>query len=152
MKPAGGPGFGFAYSSVLILVTTPAALFYLALFGYGSKGLEARITEPPPGGVRQQSCLVVSVLPPRTGSTTSDLEVHLNSKPVSWTYLRQNLEQKLNRRTGWTVLVEGDGSLDFGDVVRVIDIARGVRPGIPVVLVTPTLKRTLSNECVDREP
>jgi biopolymer transport protein ExbD len=151
-KLAGIPGFGLSYSSVLILVTIPAALFYIALFGYGHKGLEVRITVAPPSGSRPQGCLVISVLRPGEGATTNDPEVRLNSKPVSWMYLRQSLEQKLNRRTGWTVLVEGDRSLEVADVVRVIDTARGVQPGIAVVLLTPTLKKTLSNECVNTEP
>lgn len=67
-KLAGIAGFGIAGSSVLILVTIPAALFYLTLFGYGHKGLEVRITEPPPGGAGQQGCLVISVLHPKSGS------------------------------------------------------------------------------------
>ena len=148
---AGIPGFGLVYSSVLILVTIPAALFYLTLFGYGAKGLEVRLTEPLPGGAREQACLVISVLRAREGAMTSDPEVLLNSKPVPWKYLRQSLEQKLNPGTDWRVFLEGDGSLEVADVARVIDIAHGVRPGIPIVLLTPTLKRTLSTQCAITE-
>jgi hypothetical protein len=32
--------------------------------------------------------------------------------------------------------VEGDVSQDYEDIIRVIDIARGAWPGVPVVLLT----------------
>jgi hypothetical protein len=40
--------------------------------------------------------------------------------------------------------VEGDSTLDFEDIIRVVDIARGAWPGVPVVLLTPALKRQLN--------
>jgi Biopolymer transport protein ExbD/TolR len=152
-KLAGIPGYGLLYCSVLNLVAIPSALIYLALFGYGPKGLLVRITPPTARAAQhQQDCLVISVIRRRTDTTTDEPELRLNSTPVSWAYLRRNLEVELSLQPGRTVFVEGDGSLEFADVVRVIDIARGVRPEVPVVLLTPLLKKTLGNACVKHEP
>jgi hypothetical protein len=35
-----------------------------------------------------------------------------------------------------TVFIEGDANLEVSDSVRVIDMVRSVRPGVPVVLLT----------------
>ena len=152
-RVAGIPGFGLAYSVVLILVAIPTALIYTVMFGYGSRGFAVRITKPPTRVAQQEeNCLVVSVRRSNTNVAANQPEVRVNFTSVSWADLRLNLEIELRRRADQIVFVEGDGNLEVSDIVRVIDIARGARPGIPVVLLTPALKRTLSAACVKREP
>jgi hypothetical protein len=143
--------FGLTYSSVLLLVLIPAAVFYLVTFGYGRRGIKLRIALPPIRGIRQQEgCVVISVLRPSTNSTANEVDIRLNGALVSAEQLRRIL--KLTRPPGDIVFIEGDGTLELSDIVRVIDIARDVRPGASIVLLTPALKRTLSDACAKTDP
>ena len=138
------PSFGLLYSGVLLLLAIPAAVFYVALFGYGSRGLTVRITMPSNRvSEHEDSCVVVSVRRSSGSTLANEPELRVGCASVSWIDLRQYLKTALIRRADRIVFVEGDGSLEVADIVRVVDIARGVWPGIPVVLLTPALKKTL---------
>lgn len=149
-RPADIPSFGLLYSVVLLLLAIPIATIYMALFGYGSRGLKVRITKPETRlSERDDDCVVVSVHRTNGSTLANEPELRVNSASVSWIDLRKNLKTELSRRADRVVFVEGDGSLEVADIVRVVDIARGAWPGIPVVLLTPALKKTLGGVCAD---
>jgi hypothetical protein len=130
----------------LLLVLIPAATIYLVLFGYGRRGIKIRIALPPVRGAGQQEgCLVIRVQRTSTSSTANEVDIRLNGALVSVEQLRHILT--LTRPPGDLVFIEGDGALELSDIVRVIDIARDVSPGVSIVLLTPALKRTLSDSC-----
>ena len=49
-----------------------------------------------------------------------------------------------SRRVHPVVYLDGDGELDYQDLVKVIDAARDSWYGVEVVLLTPELKKVLS--------
>jgi biopolymer transport protein ExbD len=73
-------------------------------------------------------------------------ELRLNSRPVSWRDLSNLLRTELSRHPDRVVYVEGEGDLEVGDIVRVVDVAREAWYGVPVVLLTPKLKKSLEAE------
>jgi biopolymer transport protein ExbD len=145
-KIAGIPGFGLTYSNVLMLVVVPAVLMHIATFSYGYKFrcLEVRIAQPSMFDA-QQNHLILSVQPSNTNTGAAEPEVRLNNVSVPRSQLRRALETEFRRAPRQTVFIEGDGSLEMSDIVRVIDIVRSVRPGVPVVLLTPARKTTLTS-------
>lgn len=144
------PGFGLLYSVILLLIVIPAAMIFGWKWGWypHSVGLEVRITKPVTL-VADLQVERVTVAVHRAESSTSganEPELRLNSRLVSWGDLRDALRAQLSRRAGRVVYIEGDDSLAFADIVRVIDIARTAWYGVPVVLLTPELKRSLDAE------
>lgn len=97
----------------------------------------------------KDDCVIVSVHRTNGGALADEPELRVSSVPVSWIDLRQYLKVELSRRADRVVFVEGDQSLEIADIVRAIDIAQGAWPGVPVVLLTPALKRTLAAVCAD---
>jgi biopolymer transport protein ExbD len=97
----------------------------------------------------QDDCLIVSVHSTNAIPPANEVELRVNSSSVLWADLRRDLKMELSRRADRVVFVEGDGNLQVADVMRVIDIARGAWPGIPVVLLTPALNKKLGSACAD---
>ena len=77
------------------------------------------------------------------GRPSQEPELRLNSSAVAWCDLRRALTAELSPRGHRVVSVRGDGCLNVGDVVRVIDTARDAWYGVPVVLMTPELEKSL---------
>jgi len=55
----------------------------------------------------------------------ADRRITINTKPVELTNLEARLRDIFTRRYDRTLFVRGDGTLRYGDVVAVIDAARG---------------------------
>ena len=147
--------YGLLYSAIVLLILIPMVLISDAGLGhYPSFGLEVRINkpstimadaedEPVIVTVRRHGCIA---------GPYSERDIQLNSRPVTWGGLGDALRTKLSRRGSRIVYVESDDKLmSFGDIVRVIDIARGAWPGVPVVLLTPALKKQLNAERTTRK-
>ena len=66
--------------------------------------------------------------------------------------LRDALRAELTRRPARVVYIEGDDSLTYADIMRVVDITRGAWPRAAIVLLTPNLKKSLDAERRDAEP
>jgi hypothetical protein len=128
------------YSVIAIL-----AVFLMAtLFGFTwrpyphSVGLAVRITNPPTLVPEIEGRIVLSIHCPNPSATSTDQPLlWLNSHSVPWSELAGILRAELSRLAHRVVYVAGEGCLSFEDVVRVIDAARGVWGGVPVVLLTP---------------
>ena len=138
--------YGLLYSGTMLSILVPMLLISDAGLGhYPSFGLEVRINKPATiMADADEELLIVTV--------RCHADIQLNSQPVSWGGLGDALCRKLSRRGSRVVYVEGnDNLMSFGDIVRVIDIARGAWPGVPVVLLTPALKRQLNAERTTRK-
>jgi biopolymer transport protein ExbD len=145
---AGLPKFGFLYGITLLLIVIPMVL--ICALGLGvwpwshSVGLEVRTTKPAfLVADAFEDPVIISVQSAEGSMVASESRLRLNLKPVSWDGLRDALRARLSRSPHRVVYVEGDDLLEFGNIVRVIDIARDAYSGVPVVLLTPALKKTL---------
>jgi hypothetical protein len=119
--------------------------------GYGhypSFGLDVRVRRPATilADADEELLIVTARCHECVPGAITKVDLLLNSRPVSLGELGDGLRTKLSRRGSRVVYVEGDANLDFEDIARVIDIARGAWPGVPVVLLTPALKRQLNAE------
>jgi hypothetical protein len=109
-----------------------------------SVGLEVRIAIPATliADIEGRIILAVQCAKGRT-PVPSEPELRLNSRPVSRGDLRAALRAELSRRAHRVIYVHGEGCLNVGDVLRVIDTARDAWYGVPVVLLTPELEKSL---------
>ena len=140
-------GFGLLYGSIGLLIVIPMVMIFGWMFGLypHSVGLAVRIVPPARLIADVEGRIILTVECPKGGTSSSnEPELRLNSRPVSWGDLRGALRAELSRRADGVVYVQGEGCLNVGDVVRVIDIARDARYDVPVVLMTPKLERSLS--------
>jgi len=71
--------------------------------------------------VQQPNIIVVSV--------DDEFRLSINSQPVSFPDLGRTLFDILNARADRTIYIKGPADLPFGDVVRIIDIAKGAGAG-----------------------
>jgi biopolymer transport protein TolR len=56
---------------------------------------------------------------------TADRQITINKQPVSLSDLQQRLSEIFETRREKTMFIAGDGSLRYGDIVAVIDAAKG---------------------------
>jgi biopolymer transport protein ExbD len=56
---------------------------------------------------------------------SADRQLTINSQPVELARLQQRLRDIYATRSDRTLFVRGDGSLRYGEMIRVIDLARG---------------------------
>ncbi len=151
---AGLPRFGLLYGLILLLIVIPTV--WICALGLGvwpwwhSVGLEVRTTTPAFLVTDAfEDPLIVTVQSAERSMVASESRLRLNLRPVSWDGLRDALREKLSRSPHRVVYVEGDDLLEFENIVRVIDIARDASSGVPVVLLTPALKKTLIGKSED---
>ena len=145
----GFPAYGLRYNTIVLLILIPMALIWDAGYGhYPSFGLDVRVNRPATimADADEELLIVTARCHECVPGAITKADLLLNSRPVSWGDLGDGLRTKLSRRGSRVVYVEGDANLDLEDIVRVIDIARGAWPGVPVVLLTPALKRQLNAE------
>ncbi len=62
-------------------------------------------------------------------SIDEQFQLSINSQPVSFPDLGSRLFDILNARADRTIYIKGRADLPFGDVVRIIDIAKGAGAG-----------------------
>jgi biopolymer transport protein ExbD len=150
------PAYGLLYSVIVLLVLIPMVLISDAGQGhYPSFGLEVRINRPTTilADANEELLIVTVRCAGCRAGPPSEGDLQLNSRPVTLSELGDALRTKLSRRGSRVVYVEGDDNLmSFGDIVGVIDIARGAWPGVPVVLLTPALKGRLHAEQAAGKP
>jgi len=139
--------FGLLYSVIMLLLVIPAATVFEWIWGLypHSVGLKVGIT-PEAFITDRQAPVIVTVKCAEKGATDgSELEFRLSSRPISQESLRTALLEELSRQAHPVVYVEADGCMTVGEVMGVVDIARGAWYGVPVVLLTPTTKKMLDN-------
>ncbi|HLY62587.1 MAG TPA: biopolymer transporter ExbD [Terriglobia bacterium] len=97
---------------LLVLIIT-----FMVVTNLKPGGLDAQVPDP---GVKDagKSAIVVSV--------GADHHIRINQLPVDLNALGSGLEEIFKTRNQRIVFVQADSTLSFGEVARVIDIAKGV--------------------------
>jgi biopolymer transport protein TolR len=95
-------------------------IIFMVIIPQKSTGLDASVPQPPSDST--------TPAPPReiVVSVRADRTLDINTEPVTWANLADRLKQILARRPDGVFYVAGAPSLDFEDVARVLDEARGV--------------------------
>jgi biopolymer transport protein TolR len=116
----------------LIDVLLVLLIIFMVVLPQRSNGLDATAPQPsdPSKPAPPPREIVVNVRADRT--------LDINSEPVAWDHLIGRLQEILARRPDSTFFVAGANSLDFEDIARVIDDARGA--GISRVGIMPRFK------------
>jgi len=110
-------------------------IIFMVITPLTPKGLEALVPQPAPPNQQQndadQRTVVVSV--------AKDKSMTINNEPTDENKLGPRLEEIFKTRAERLIFVKGDSDLEFQDVAKVIDIAKGV--GIDKVgLMTPEME------------
>jgi biopolymer transport protein TolR len=110
-------------------------IIFMVITPLTPKGLEALVPQPAPPNQPQndadQRTVVVSV--------AKDKSMTINNEPTDENKLGPRLEEIFKTRAERLIFVKGDSDLEFQDVAKVIDIAKGV--GIDKVgLMTPEME------------
>jgi len=143
-RSPGIPGFEYLYAVTLLVVAIPMAMINQTAFRFypHSVGFNLRITNPASLMADHEGRLFLTVKCAKEPTfPANELEFHLNSRLVSSVDLGVAVRAELSRRAHRVVYLEGDGCLQLGDIVRVIDIVRDAWYGVPVVLLTPNSHR-----------
>lgn len=120
----------------LIDVLLVLLIIFMVITPLTPKGLETLIPQPPPPNAPPpppgQDRTVVIII-------DKDKSMHLNTELVNEDNLGKRLEDVFKTRAERVVFVKGDPDLEFRDVARAIDIAKGA--GIDKVgLMTPKIE------------
>jgi biopolymer transport protein TolR len=110
-------------------------IIFMVITPLTPKGLEALVPQPAPPNQQQndadQRTVVVSV--------AKDKSMMINTEPTDENKLGPRLEEIFKTRAERLIFVKGDPDLEFQDIAKVIDIAKGV--GIDKVgLMTPQME------------
>jgi len=96
-------------------------IIFMVITPLTPKGLEALVPQPAPPDQQQsaadQRTVVISV--------NADGSMLINQEPTDETRLGPRLEEIFKTRAERVVFVKGDPSLEFQQVAKVIDIAKG---------------------------
>jgi len=97
-------------------------IIFMVITPLTPKGLEALVPQPAPPNQPQndadQRTVVVSV--------AKDKSMMINTEPTDENKLGPRLEEIFKTRAERLIFVKGDPDLEFQDVAKVIDIAKGV--------------------------
>lgn len=133
--PGGGPQANINMTP-LIDVLLVLLIIFMVITPLTPKGLETLVPQPPPKDKPppppEQDRTVVIII-------NKDKSIMLNMEPVEESRLGARLEEVFKTRAERVVFVKGDKDLEFRDVARAIDIAKGA--GIDKVgLMTPKIE------------
>lgn len=97
-------------------------IIFMVITPLTPKGLEARVPQPPPPNQPP---------PPENDRTVvviieKDKSMKINQEPILFENLSKRLEDIFKTRAERVVFVKGDPDLEYQDVARVIDVAKGV--------------------------
>lgn len=95
-------------------------IIFMVIIPEHSTGLDASVPQPPAdasGPPPPPRDIVVNI--------AADRSLEINSEPVTWDHLAERFKQILARRPDGIFFVAAAPNLDFQDVARVFDEARG---------------------------
>ncbi|MBL8232107.1 MAG: biopolymer transporter ExbD [Bryobacterales bacterium] len=133
--PGGGPRADINMTP-LIDVLLVLLIIFMVITPLTPKGLETLVPQPPPKDAPppppSQDRTVVIII-------EKDRSMKVNTEPVEEANLGKRLEDIFKTRAERVVFVKGDPDLEFRDVAKAIDIAKGA--GIDKVgLMTPKIE------------
>jgi len=88
--------------------------------------LPARALEKAPKAAEQRRAAPPNLI---VVAIDEGFQISINSQPVAFPDLGRKLFDILNARADRTIYIKGPADLPFGDVVRIIDIAKGAGAG-----------------------
>jgi biopolymer transport protein ExbD len=105
----------------LIDVLLVLIIIFMVITPLTPKGLDALVPQPNPNAKPSEELLS------RTIVVTIDAgrNIKINQEPVDVRVLGSRLEDIFKTRSDRVIFVRGDSTLAFGEVARVIDIAKG---------------------------
>jgi len=117
----------------LIDVLLVLLIIFMVILPQKSTGLDASVPQPPADSSQPPP-------PPReiVVSVHADRSLDINTESVTWNNLSDRLKQILARRPDGLLYVAAAPTLDFEDVARVLDEARGA--GINQIGLMPRVK------------
>lgn len=120
----------------LVDVVLVLLIIFMVITPLTPKGLETLVPQPPPPNAPPpppgQDRTVVIII-------NKDRSMMLNTEPINEDRLGSRLEEVFKTRAERVVFVKGDPDLEFRDVAKAIDIAKGA--GIDKVgLMTPKIE------------
>ncbi|HXK60858.1 MAG TPA: biopolymer transporter ExbD [Acidobacteriota bacterium] len=95
--------------------------------------LKARVPQKPPEEIEQNVIIKSDAIVVSLDSTGS---LRINTDPVTLDQLGSRLFDIYSARANKNMFIQGDPDLPFGDIVRIIDIAKGAGVG-DIGLMTP---------------
>jgi biopolymer transport protein ExbD len=129
---SGFPAFALIVAPILALLLP---MFALMLHSLTPVGLPVHLVEIGVGD-HELPPIVISVI----GASATRLSVvYVNSKETLWNELGNTLRAQLEVRPHWIVYVEGADNVPWADVVKAIDVARGLHADVVLLTVTPNI-------------
>jgi biopolymer transport protein ExbD len=118
----------------LIDVLLVLLIIFMVITPLTPKGLESLVPQPPPPNQKQQESDIRTVV-----IVIEKTAVKINQEPTDYEKLGGRLEEIFKTRAERVVFVKGDPDVEFQQVARAIDIAKGA--GIDKVgLMTPKME------------
>ena len=124
----------------LIDVLLVLLIIFMVITPLTPHGLEALVPQPPPPNSKPQEdtrTIVVQVLQEPNGGKP---KLKINQDDVSWNDLNNRLTDIFKTRAERVMFVRADDDVEFQDVARVIDIAKGTQVIDRVGLLTAKIE------------
>ena len=115
-------------------------IIFMVITPLTPKGLEALVPQPPPPNSKPQEdnrTVVVQVIQEK-GAAQAKLKI--NQDDVSWNDLGDKLTGIFKTRAERVMFVRGDDDVQFQEVARVIDIAKGTQTIDKIGLLTRNIE------------
>ena len=110
-------------------------VIFMAALPLNQRGLDVNLPAETKNTPQQEQAISQIVL-----EYTADKKISINHQDVTITELQERLRTIFEERRDKTMFVSGDGALTYGDIVAVIDAAKGA--GVEKVgIVTEGMKR-----------
>jgi biopolymer transport protein TolR len=124
----------------LIDVLLVLLIIFMVITPLTPHGLEALVPQPPPPNQKPQEdnrTIVVQVIQEKNGGRPT---LKINQDDVSWNDLGTKLTDVFKTRAERVMFVRGDDDVEFQDVAKVIDIAKGTQVIDRVGLLTAKIE------------